>query len=260
MNHWKTLSTLSFTKKGSCYKDLPSFHNQTIPYVNNNILLQKVIFKTFGSTPLQSTNLRRNFIVRNPLASLIEPRFFSTESNETQKVNEANENTLKTEEDAQNKEGVVLSNYKHPKLVYADSGREMELDIFIPALNLAFEYQGEQHYFHHYLYGPPDEQQRRDKEKKEACEKAGIKLIPVPFWWDGSRDSLAATIHKAIPEIGQKYFSPEQMNSNPIPEEMPPKYQKKSNAVKKLEVKTDLKNEDNQDESNKEDKTTVANT
>jgi hypothetical protein len=39
------------------------------------------------------------------------------------------------------KAGTVLANYKHPKLIYQDSGREMELDVFIPSLNLAFEYQ-----------------------------------------------------------------------------------------------------------------------
>lgn len=33
--------------------------------------------------------------------------------------------------------------YRHPNLVYQDTQGIMELDIFIPELNLAFEYQVE---------------------------------------------------------------------------------------------------------------------
>jgi len=124
-------------------------------------------------------------------------------------------------------EGAVIANYKHPKLVYADSGREMELDVFIPALNLAFEYQGEQHYFPHYLYGPPEEQQRRDKEKREACEREGIKLISVPFWWDGSKESLASTINKYAPDIAKQFFNEEMLKTDSIPEDLPAKYHKR---------------------------------
>jgi len=43
--------------------------------------------------------------------------------------------------------------------------------------------------------------QARDKEKKELCAGAGITLLDVPYWWDGSHGSLAATIHKARPDI-----------------------------------------------------------
>lgn len=37
-------------------------------------------------------------------------------------------------------------NYKHPKLRFSKSNRPMELDIFLPEINLAFEYQGKQHF------------------------------------------------------------------------------------------------------------------
>lgn len=55
----------------------------------------------------------------------------------------------------------------------------MELDIFIPSLNLAFEYQGEQH-FHETNHATSLEQiQMHDKEKRNACEQAKITLIEV---------------------------------------------------------------------------------
>ena len=57
----------------------------------------------------------------------------------------------------------------------------MELDIWLPELNLAFEYQGEQHY-------SDDVISRRDREKRSACKEAGIRLIEVPYTWDASKE------------------------------------------------------------------------
>lgn len=45
---------------------------------------------------------------------------------------------------------VSTMNYKKTK-------KPMQFDVFFPVLNLAFEYQGGQHYFRHYLYGALDE-------------------------------------------------------------------------------------------------------
>ena len=73
---------------------------------------------------------------------------------------------------------------RHTKLLYSETNRTMQLDIFIPQLNLAFEYQGKQHYMFHYLSGHPEEQQKRDAEKKAKCAEARITLIEVPYWWD----------------------------------------------------------------------------
>ena len=41
----------------------------------------------------------------------------------------------------------------------------------------------------------------RDEEKKRACAKAEITLIEVPYWWDRTKESLAATIHKARSDL-----------------------------------------------------------
>lgn len=51
----------------------------------------------------------------------------------------------------------------------------MELDVYIEALNLAFEYQGQQHYYPiHWIGKSLKHQQSRDQEKKVACKKVSI--------------------------------------------------------------------------------------
>jgi hypothetical protein len=80
-----------------------------------------------------------------------------------------------------------------------DLEENSHLDVYIPSLNLALEYHGEQAnilgisysnaiFFQHYkytsIYGPPDLQMERDRLKREACERSGVTLIEVPYWWD----------------------------------------------------------------------------
>jgi hypothetical protein len=80
----------------------------------------------------------------------------------------------------------------------------IELDIYIPALHLAFEYQGKQHYLH-----DPQEvlfagkaQTERDALKREYCKSVGITLIEVPYWWKASSlSSLVSTILAQRPDL-----------------------------------------------------------
>lgn len=82
--------------------------------------------------------------------------------------------------------------FKHSKMRFESSGRPMELDIFIPSLHLAIEYQGEQHILPISVWGgipALEECQKRDEEKRNACKKHGITLIEVPHSWDGREDT-----------------------------------------------------------------------
>lgn len=84
----------------------------------------------------------------------------------------------------------------------------MELDIYIPSLNLAFEYQvfmllspfpipdshcpyqQEQHHYAsvNFVYQPLEEVQERDKTKQQLVAEKGITLITVPYWWDCQKE------------------------------------------------------------------------
>lgn len=64
------------------------------------------------------------------------------------------------------------------------TGRPLELDGYNPRLNLAFEYNGSQHYIYpnrfHKTREEFDSQLERDEFKKRRCEELGIKLITIP--------------------------------------------------------------------------------
>lgn len=87
-----------------------------------------------------------------------------------------------------NKKVDILVNYSHPKLKYP-TGQPMELDIYIPDYNIAFEYQGEHHYLDFYLFSSDsDIIQRRDLLKSLSCKRENISLIPIPFWWNREKE------------------------------------------------------------------------
>ena len=80
----------------------------------------------------------------------------------------------------------VRWNYWHPDLIFSDSGARMQLDIFVVEENIAFEYQGEQHFKPNPRFGGKQaylQLVERDKEKRQACQDAGIKLFEVKYTW-----------------------------------------------------------------------------
>jgi hypothetical protein len=55
----------------------------------------------------------------------------------------------------------------------------MELDFYFPKLNIAFEFQGHQHFAPSEKYGSCEDQKWRDKQKKKICEEYKISLVTV---------------------------------------------------------------------------------
>ena len=75
-----------------------------------------------------------------------------------------------------------IEEYNHPHLVYSNSGTTVELDVFTPSLNIAFEYQGEQHYEEILMgFAPTEVHDLIDAEKKELCDRNNILLICIPI-------------------------------------------------------------------------------
>lgn len=94
-------------------------------------------------------------------------------------------------------------------MTYSASGKPIEVDVYIPSLSLAFEFQGEQHFatgneekgfFHDLGY-----RQLKDEEKRSACKKLGLTLIEVPYWWDKTVEALTTLISSVRPDISEKF-------------------------------------------------------
>jgi hypothetical protein len=122
------------------------------------------------------------------------------------------------------KDAEILINYKHPEMMFETTKQPMELDIFVPSISLAFEYQGtnqhyrsnnlgEHHYDKHFLFGSNQGTATKDEEKRQACKRAGVTLVEVPFWWDRKKESLAASVS----QIRQDLQFPMILSAEPIP-------------------------------------------
>ena len=87
----------------------------------------------------------------------------------------------------------VIEEFNHPELTRI-SGSIVELDIFIPDLKLAFEYQGKHHYEELATWSGIELQKTRDKEKLDLCNLLGIHLISIPYWLDLTAEAIKETI------------------------------------------------------------------
>ena len=91
---------------------------------------------------------------------------------------------------------LIFENYFHPKLII--SNNNYELDIFIPALQLALEYQGQHHYDDLPAgFGGIELLQSRDEEKEKLAKDLNIKIIYIPYWWDQSLSSLLSSLQSS---------------------------------------------------------------
>lgn len=82
------------------------------------------------------------------------------------------------------------------KILIREEKPSLELDGFNEELNMAFEYQGEQHYQAKWVMARKEDKedifkniQQNDKEKLELCRKMKIPLILIPFFPNFKNDS-----------------------------------------------------------------------
>lgn len=80
--------------------------------------------------------------------------------------------------------GYKFRNVRPKWLINDKTQQPMELDLYNAQLNLAVEYNGEQHY--HLVDGMNDpvtlkEQRYRDRLKRKLCKERGINLIVVKY-------------------------------------------------------------------------------
>jgi len=77
----------------------------------------------------------------------------------------------------------------------------MVFDVYVPSLNLIFEYQGHQHYNDNYLFGEIKSRLDRENEKHGACNSVGISYLKVPYWWQRDKESIVGVLHRYRPDI-----------------------------------------------------------
>ena len=89
---------------------------------------------------------------------------------------------------------------------------QQTLDIYIPSINCAIEYQGEQHYSSVEYFGGDaklNEQVARDKTKRDKCIEQGVALFQWPHTWKIHLNTLKMLLQGAVPG---SYFAEERIN------------------------------------------------
>jgi len=79
--------------------------------------------------------------------------------------------------------GLRIMENHYPEWLLSPTGTRLELDIFIPEMNIAIEIQGEQHFrfisFFHKSYSEFEKRKQYDEEKRNLCYGAGIRLVEI---------------------------------------------------------------------------------
>ncbi len=80
----------------------------------------------------------------------------------------------------------------------------MELDIYLPDLNLAFEYQGQQHFHPVEAWGGAralDLLRARDHLKAKICAKREVRLVLVDYTEPLTEEHIVIRVREIAPEV-----------------------------------------------------------
>ena len=89
----------------------------------------------------------------------------------------------------------IYEEYSSSYISFINYSAYPEFDVFIPELNIALEYQGEQHYNEiASAFSPLELYQARDNEKIHLCSNYQIQLLLIPYWFDHSFTTLQSLI------------------------------------------------------------------
>lgn len=81
----------------------------------------------------------------------------------------------------------------------------LELDIFLPGRRLAFEYQGQQHFFPITAWGGKSgltNLRARDRKKRQLCERLGIQLVAIDFTEPLTEEHIMARLRETDSSVG----------------------------------------------------------
>eukprot|EP00026_Physarum_polycephalum_P002627 Phypoly_transcript_02635.p1 GENE.Phypoly_transcript_02635~~Phypoly_transcript_02635.p1 ORF type:complete len:741 (+),score=93.71 Phypoly_transcript_02635:157-2379(+) len=103
---------------------------------------------------------------------------------------------------------------KHAQLKYPTTGSYLELDIWIPELEISFEFQDSYHYITTwYTHHTQKKINLKDTLKKDLAHKQHITFIEIPCWWDGAKQSLSASTLFYRPDLNVSTLSDHELIS-----------------------------------------------
>ena len=93
---------------------------------------------------------------------------------------------------------LLIENYRHNLILNTKTA--LEFDIYIPSLNMAIEYHGQQHFDDiPAIFAPSDSIHDRDEVKINSAKQFGIDIVSIPYWWNLSSSSLISTLNLYLP-------------------------------------------------------------
>jgi len=81
----------------------------------------------------------------------------------------------------------VKEDHKHDRLLCEETMTHFQIDVYLPQVELALEYNGIQHYENTQPFVQSSLSHFCDEAKKRSCSVLGITLLEIPFWKRGEQ-------------------------------------------------------------------------